>query len=182
MARTMRHRALRLLHAEWDRQRGNAAAPGRAGLSLDRLGPVLGDAVLLAATPSRHYPFRLAGSRVCALFGRELRDQSFVSLFTAQSRAEAAAILADVGEGGAPRFLRLVGAADIGEGIDIEAVLLPLAGDRDTPPRIVGALAAFDPPWWLEQNPVRAMRILSARRLEAAVARDAPPRFGGAIV
>jgi hypothetical protein len=177
----MRHRALRLLHAEWDRQRGQDAAPGRAALSLARLGPVLGDAFLLSAAPQRFYPFRLAGSRVCALFGGELRDRSFASLVTAQSRPEAAAILADVADDDAPHLLRLTGTADVGAGLDMEAVLLPLAGDRDAPRQILGALVALDAPWWLDQNPVRAMRLLSARRLGSALAEGAPPRLGGAM-
>jgi len=34
------------------------------------------------------YPFRVAGTRVCALLGCDLKDRSFSALFDAQSRRE----------------------------------------------------------------------------------------------
>ena len=53
---------------------------------------VLSDAFILALDAARGHPFRLAGTRVCALFGRELKGEPFLGLWAAASRT----IIADL--------------------------------------------------------------------------------------
>ena len=44
------------------------------------------------------FPFRVAGTRVCALLGRDLKDQSFSELFAADGRREIEDIVTVVAE------------------------------------------------------------------------------------
>ena len=47
---------------------------------------LLGDSFILTVDAGSGHPFRLAGTRVCALFGRELKDEPFTPLWSALNR------------------------------------------------------------------------------------------------
>ncbi len=42
------------------------------------IGPVLSDTYILEATDDRSYTYRLAGTRVCGYFGRELKGVNWL--------------------------------------------------------------------------------------------------------
>src|SRR5438552_16635655 len=77
----MKHSSSRELFAYWDRQRGNRAAPERVDIEPAAIRRVLGDTFILGADDGPDHRFRLAGTRVSPLFGRELKNESFVALF-----------------------------------------------------------------------------------------------------
>src|SRR5271165_5637188 len=82
----MKHAASRELYAYWDERRGKRPAPERAEIEPGAIRQVLSDAFILALDSRAGHPFRLAGTRVCALFGRELKGQSFIGLWAAASQ------------------------------------------------------------------------------------------------
>ena len=59
---------------------------------------LLGDIFVLSYDAEAGYPFRVAGTRVCALLGRDLKDQSFSALFTPDARREIEDMIAVVAE------------------------------------------------------------------------------------
>src|SRR3979411_214660 len=50
-------------------------APERGDIEPGAIRNVLGDSFIIAYDPEADHPFRLAGTRVCALFGRELKGE-----------------------------------------------------------------------------------------------------------
>ncbi len=67
---------------------GRASAPARARRIAARSSPdavreLLGDIFVLSYDAAAGYPFRVAGTRVCALLGCDLKDRSFSALFAA---------------------------------------------------------------------------------------------------
>ncbi len=83
----MKHAASRELYAYWEQ----AARPRARRLNAPRSSPAQSarcSANLHSRswTMTRRHPFRLAGTRVCALFGRELKGESFVDLWAPASR------------------------------------------------------------------------------------------------
>src|ERR1700752_4221896 len=94
----MKHPSSREFYAYWDRMRGNAQAPDRSDIEPSAVRELLGDIFVLSYDAEAGYPFRVAGTRVCALLGRDLKDQSFSALFTSKARSEIEDMIAVVAE------------------------------------------------------------------------------------
>jgi hypothetical protein len=82
----MKHAASRELYAYWDEKRGTRRAPERAEIEPGAIRGVLSVALILALDRAAGHPVRLAGTRICALFGREIKGESFLDLWDAPSR------------------------------------------------------------------------------------------------
>ena len=78
----MKHAASRELYTYWQALRGRRPAPQRAEIEPGAIRHVLSEAFIVALDRGTGYPFRLAGTRVCALFGRELKGESFSAFGT----------------------------------------------------------------------------------------------------
>src|SRR5690242_16783240 len=92
----MKHPASREFFAYWDGKRGHARAPDRSDIDPNALRERLADMFVLSCEAG--YPFRVAGTRVCALFGRDMKEKSFAALFAAQDRREIQEIIAAVAD------------------------------------------------------------------------------------
>jgi hypothetical protein len=86
----MKHPANRELYGYWNERRGDRLAPERADIEPSAIRQVLGDTFVLAADGIAHHPFRLAGTRLCALFGRELKGESSSDCGNAPARPRCA--------------------------------------------------------------------------------------------
>ena len=84
--RPMQHAASRELYAYWNEKRGTRPAPERAEIDPGAIRGVLSDTFILALDRSADHPIRLAGTRVCALFDREIKGEAFLKLWSAASR------------------------------------------------------------------------------------------------
>ncbi len=94
----MKHPSSRAFFAYWDAKRGGARAPDRSDIEPGAVRELLGDIFVLSYDGNAGYPFRVAGTRVCALLGRDLKDKSFSALFAPESRREIEEIIAVVAE------------------------------------------------------------------------------------
>ena len=82
----MKHSSIRELFDYWSERRGNRAAPERDDIDPGVIRRVLADTFILAFDPRAGHPFRIAGTRVCAAFGRELKGKAFVDLWSVGCR------------------------------------------------------------------------------------------------
>ena len=82
----MKHAASRELYAYWEEKRGTRPAPERAEIEPGAIRGVLSDAFILALDRRAGHPMRLAGTRVCALFDRELKGEPFLTLWSSERR------------------------------------------------------------------------------------------------
>jgi hypothetical protein len=161
----MKHAASRALHAYWDRLRGTRAAPERADLDPGAIRSLLGDVYLLELGMPQQFTIRLAGTRLCTLFCRELKGSSLDSLFAHGDRGEIADLVTEVTGNVIPMVVGIGGETAAGQTIDLELMALPLRHRGRTQTRLVGSLAALDVPYWVGTVPVERLRIVSARRL-----------------
>ena len=83
----MKQASSRELFGYWTARRGTRPAPERGEIEPSAIRRALGDVFILEFDRHQSHPFRLAGTRVCALFGRELKNEPFLSLWDAPSRA-----------------------------------------------------------------------------------------------
>ncbi|HTZ03874.1 MAG TPA: PAS domain-containing protein [Xanthobacteraceae bacterium] len=173
----MKHAASRELHAYWQERRGSRAAPERAEIEPGAIRHVLGDAILLALDGGTGHPFRLAGTRVCALFGRELKGESFIGLWTAASQPTVADLLAILQDERVGTVAGVSAHNADGEPVDLELLLLPLAAGRPSLARTIGILAPLQVPPWLGASPVGALVLGGRRHIGASLESRLLPRF-----
>ena len=140
----MKHPANRAFFAYWDDRRGAAAAPDRSEIEPDAVRELLGDIFVLSCDPAADYPFRVAGTRVCALLGRDLKGHGFAALFSPASRREIEDILGIVAEETLAIVSGVTAAASGGSPAQLELLLLPFNPRAHTPLSMTGLLAPFD--------------------------------------
>src|SRR5450755_3793859 len=94
----MKHPSSREFFAYWDEKRGGARAPDRSEIEPGAVRELLGDIFVLSYDPAAGYPFRVAGTRVCALLGADQKGSSFSALFAPHCRREIEDIIGNVAE------------------------------------------------------------------------------------
>lgn len=184
----MKHAASRELYAYWQELRGRRPAPERAEIEPAAIRQILSEAFILALDHCAGYPFRLAGTRVCALFGRELKEESFISLWEEASRRTILDLLAVLTNEWVGTVAGATARNASGELVELELLLLPLSARRPWLARTIGVLTPFKVPQWIGQSPVGPLTLGSRRHIGAAVEKRLLPRFldprsrGGLIV
>lgn len=155
----MKHASTRELFAYWNGRRGARVAPERAEIDPGAIRTALGDTFLLASAPDGGHTFRLAGTRVCALFGRELKGECFISLWEDADRAAARSLLRIVATAMVGVVAGAAGHSSEGPRVDLELLLLPLRHCGRGGTRMIGALAPLDAPFWIGASLVRRLRL-----------------------
>ncbi len=173
----MKHAASRELYAYWEKKRGTRSAPERAEIEPGAIRGVLSDAFILAVDRSAGHPVRLAGTRVCALFGREIKGESFLALWAAASQPIVASLLAILADECTGTVAGATAQSADGEPVDLELLLLPLGTRRPSFARTIGVLAPLKVPHWLGASPIGALTLGSRRHIGAALERRLLPRF-----
>jgi hypothetical protein len=146
----MKHRATRELYQYWNQRRGARPAPDRADIDPGHLKTVLADTFMLAFDAAGRHPFRIAGTRLCALFCQELKGKSFVDLFDESRRLRG---LLDLAVEDGTGFVAGAHATVDDVRTDMELVVLPLALGSSGLVRLIGALAPLQTPYWLGAKP-----------------------------
>lgn len=170
----MKQPTTRMLFSYWDALRGARAAPERAEIDPGAIRHVLADTFILELDQDRLASIRLAGTRLCALFGGELKDRSFASLWPRAQAAEVRRCLDIVVDDSAGVVVGLVGATPRGARIDLEMVLLPLRHRGQPHVRVLGAIAPATVPAWLGFDAVTRLETVSLRVLLPSAAPPQP--------
>jgi hypothetical protein len=173
----MKHPASRELFAYWEERRGKRSAPERADIEPGAIRKVLSDAFILALDGGAGHPFRLAGTRVCALFGRELKGNPFIGLWAGASQPVVSNLLAILNDERVGTIAGVTAQNAEGEPIDLELLLLPLSASRPSLARTIGILAPLKEPQWLGSSPIGALTLGSRRHIGVSVETRLLPRF-----
>ena len=146
------------LYNYWNEVRSGRIAPQRLDIEPSRIAGILSDTFMLERTDSGTYQYRLAGTRLCEVFGSELRGKSFLDGWSEQDRAVLERQLATIVEQGAVVLLTIDGIVDTRRRVELQANLLPLlhAGKIS---RIIGAMTAVSNPHWLGHEPLRSRHL-----------------------
>jgi hypothetical protein len=180
----MKHPSIRELFDYWDTRRGRRPAPERGDIEPGAIRRVLADTFILAYEPRSGHPFRLAGTRVCALFGRELKGEPFLDLWPAESRKEMRDLLAIVAHESVGVVASVSGASTGGAALGLEFLALPLNHHGRSDARLLGALAPSVPPGmalgmapiWLGTSAIEHLQLGTHRYVGPAVADSLVPR------
>ena len=164
----MKQASSRELFGYWAARRGKRAAPERGEIEPSAIRRALGDLFILEFDRRAGHPFRLAGTRVCALFGRELKNEAFLNLWNEETRAQVAQLLTVVADDVSGIVAGVKGRTGEGWPQDLELVLLPLSQRGDTHARMIGALTPFNAPFWLGASRLGTLTLGNVRHLDPA--------------
>lgn len=155
----MKHTLTRELYDYWNGRRGEEAMPERGDIDPAAIRRILADSFVLALEPGEQPRFRVAGTKVCELFGRELRGEEFIGLwgqetapqirdFVALVAGEAIGILAGV-------------TMEAGDGLacPLELLILPLSHQGECGQRMLGSLLPLEQPFWLGTRPAQYLDL-----------------------
>ena len=137
----MRHASTKEIYAYWDRLRGLRRAPDRHELSPAGFGRHLPDLFLLERDAEGEFRFRIAGSRLCSLFGRELRGKSIYDVISHASADDARDMLAPATDDVLPVVAGISALLPGHESIEAELLLLPLLFKENTDQRLLGSFS-----------------------------------------
>jgi hypothetical protein len=173
----MKHSSTRELFEYWNARRGSRAAPERGDIDPGPIRHVLGDTFILSFNPAVGHPFRLAGTRLCALFCRELKGEPFLDLWAESTGQSLRELTNMVGTESAGVVGGATGRTASGSAIELELLLLPLAHRGRMPARFLGVMAPFEVPYWFGDQPVANLSLGTLRHLGAALNINDTPAF-----
>jgi hypothetical protein len=159
----MKHSASRELFEYWNRVRGSDRAPHRGAIEPSDIRRVLADTFILEVADREHYTVRLAGTRVCSIYCRELKGTNFFDLWRADDRSAMQTLAAAVSEDGAAAVVTVEAKTARDQAVAAELILLPLRHSGPTFDRVLGSLAVLERPYWLGNEPVERQSIASLR-------------------
>jgi len=153
----MKHRSTIAIFSEWQRlartERGTFCAPARERIEPRKLGRHLSDLFFLEAEQHGDLSFRLAGTRVCTLFGRELKNTRFLSLWSERDRAALRETSQNVSGLAIPALVSYAGISMSGRSLGLEMFLAPLEA-TDGQISILGSIAVLDSVTWVGADPI----------------------------
>lgn len=173
----MKHPASRELYAYWQELRGRRPAPERSEIEPVAIPGILSEIFILALDRAARYPFRLAGTRVCALFDRELKGVPFLELWDETSRRTLADLLAILADEWVGTVAGVSAHNTEGQAIDLELLLLPLSATRPALQRSIGVLAPMRAVPGIGTSPLGLLTLDSRRHIGPAIEKRLLPRF-----
>lgn len=174
----MRHPSTKAVFDYWNTQRGARPAPDRADIDPIAIRHALGDTIMLAADFVDQLRLRLAGTRVCALFCREIKGEAFSAFWNEDSRDLIQELLPIVTNENVGAVAGVRGRAEDGDAVDLEMLLLPLSHTGHARIRALGVLASAKPPYWLGEKPVAELELVTLRHIGQEHEIEGAPQFG----
>jgi len=140
----MRHRTTETVFNYFNHLRAGRSAPLRHEIDPSVLKNVLPDLFIMEKGRDGLVRFRLAGTRVCLVLGREMREREFADVwdtaFRHRMRLAADTVLANRN----PLEVAVTATADDGSTLSLEMLMLPLLSRIDRCDRIFGSLVVLD--------------------------------------
>jgi hypothetical protein len=161
----MKHSSIRELFDYWNERRGGRPAPERGDIEPGAIRRVLADTFIVAFDPNAGHPFRIAGTRACAAFGRELKGERFVDLWSKESKTLVRDLVAVVAHESIGAVAGANGVDAEGNNLDFELLLLPLSHRGRTDVRVLGALAPSEVPYWFGISAIKGLALGPLRYL-----------------
>jgi hypothetical protein len=175
----MKQTTIQTLYTYWDSVRAGRIAPRRLDIEPAGIATILAETFMLECEEG-DYRYRLAGSRLCELFGYELRGTSFLAGWSKEDLALVERQLAVICSEGAAAHLAIEAGGDARQRIELEVLLLPLLHTGDRIGRVIGAMSATSQPQWPDKGRLVNRRLL--RPAEATPGNSVTAAMASAVV
>ena len=173
----MKHPATRELFSYWNDLRAQRVAPERSDIDPAAIRNVLADTFMLDVDVAAGFPFRLAGTRVNALFDAEQKGRPFLTVWRPEERRNIAAVLMTVADGGCPVVSGAAGTPIGQEEAGFELLFLPLRHYGKTHSRILGMIKPAGRPAWLGHLAPGFLTLRSLRIVDTPEAEVQPSQI-----
>jgi hypothetical protein len=158
----------------WNRIRGAADAPLKSQVEPSAVPHLLQSLFILEAREDGDIVFRLAGTRICDLFGRDLRGERFSSLWAHGQHADIERTAMGVMDHAMPALFNATGYSTVGHQASFEIIMMPLRSSHGACDRVLGAIAPVATASWLEIVPLELLALDRSRLLPEKFSKVAP--------
>lgn len=155
----MRLRSSQILYAYWNDVRADRLAPQRFEIEPSSMAAILSETAILELEPNQGCRFRLAGTRISELFGRELRGVDLVGMWSAEDQAMVKGALTTLAGQGGCIVLSFTGMNEDRRTVALEGLLLPLVHHDGEIRRVLATFGAVEAPAWLAARPIVSIKL-----------------------
>lgn len=158
----------------WNRIRGAADAPLKSQVEPSAVPHLLQSLFILETRHGGDIVFRLAGTRICDFFGRDLRGERFSSLWAHGQHADVERTAMGVMDHTLPALFNATGYSTVGHQVSFEIIMMPLRSADGACDRLLGAIAPKAAASWLEIVPLEFLALDRSRLLPEKSSKAAP--------
>ena len=156
----------------WNRLRAGRPAPQRTEIEPADIKSLLADTFILEKDARGEAVFRLAGTRLCATYGRELKGFAFASLWKEKDQRLIHRLASSAFNAKSVVVISYQGMSCNSRFNEFELVMLPLDGGLENP-RCLGAVSTVEKPFWLGADPIVESAVDTVRVVDP----DREPMF-----
>jgi hypothetical protein len=160
------HPGSRALFRYWEALRGERAAPDRADLDLYRIRQHVASLFIMERHAAcQSYKWRLAGTKVCAIWRQELTGKDVFHNWNAFERDLAGRLLDGVVGSMQPCVMRFRLQTSLGHVIPVEMLCLPLRAKDGRSIHVLGSIMAFSETNTMGYETIARIELLRARAI-----------------
>ncbi len=172
----MRHKTSKKIFTYWNNLRGARTAPERTEIEPSDIRDILDDTFILEVDHLyRTISFRLAGTKLCSSYGRELKSVGYLGLWDEVDNLKIFDAVKQVYEYSKPMVIAHIAETENKQFLEYETLLLPLSNGSSQTVRILGTAAPTKNPSWIGIDPVINNRIKSVRSVDLENIINGPP-------
>jgi hypothetical protein len=149
----------------WNRLRAGRPAPKRSEIEPADIKTLLADTFILEKDGRGEAVFRLAGTRLCATYGRELKGFAFASLWKDRDQRMVHRLACSAFDAKSVVVMTFRGISQSGRTAEFELLMLPLDGGLENP-RCLGVAVAAERLFWLGADAIAESAIDSLRTID----------------
>ncbi|MET0482482.1 MAG: PAS domain-containing protein [Aestuariivirgaceae bacterium] len=158
------HPGSRALFRHWETIRGERSVPSRSDLDLRKITEIVPWLFILERNPVRQaYRWRLAGTGIGLLWGRELTGGGFLDEWRPHERAGFGAILDRVVAALQPCIAHAHAMSIDGDWVKLELLGVPIRTTAGNQVQILGAVLPLENPRWLGHASLDSLSLQSAK-------------------
>ena len=160
----MRNETSKKIYSYWNRLRKDRPAPDRCEIEPSDIRDILGDTFILEIdTGFRAISFRLAGTRLCDAYGRELKGVGFLGLWDERDNLTIFNAVRQVYQEFKACTISAIAQSENNKFVEYEVLMLPLATGQADAIRILGVATPKKIPYWLGSDPLTTNRLNAVR-------------------
>lgn len=159
------HPGSRALFRYWEAVRGEMSAPPRDWLDLQKIRSLVPFLFMIERTPTHGFAWRLAGTKVCDLWGMELTGMPALAQGDPFERETVSRLLDGVVDEHQPFVLRFRLTSTLGMMVAAELVGLPLRARNNAATYVFGVVMPFREANWRRHDSVTTFELSAARSI-----------------
>jgi len=162
----MRFEKSKELYSYWLGLKGGRLAPERSEIQPNDIRSLLGDTFILEVNHAAKYVvYRLAGTRLCAAYGRELKGLGYLVNWREEDNIDILKAISGVYSSYTPSVISHHAQTEQKRFMEYETLLLPLQPLDDGTTRILGISSPKKIAFWHGSEPVVSNHVRSIRRI-----------------